>query len=140
MEHLKRRFIGHKKTPTCNFGTQFARTGTAVEIRQSPEREGTRNVNVTLLPSVRLTLKLFPLLLLYTILLQACTIILVVWQFSLGIQSSKLGFHGLHTVEPGLLKAITKFRYIKHVSSKYEPTYVLFEVKAVSQHLRDEIK
>lgn len=69
MESLKRTFIGHKKTPTCNFCTQFARTGQAVEIRQSPEIEGTHNVNVTLLPSVRLTLNLFPILLLYTILL-----------------------------------------------------------------------
>lgn len=68
MESLKRRFIGHKKTPTCNFGTQFAWTGQAVEISQSQEREGTRNVKVTLLPSVRLTLNLFPLLLLCTIL------------------------------------------------------------------------
>lgn len=41
--------------------------------------------------------------------------------------------------EPGLLKLITKIYYIKHFSSKYEPTYVLFEVKAVSQHMRDEI-
>lgn len=69
MEFLKRKFIAHKKTPTCKFGTQFARTGQAVVIRQSPEIEGTHNVNVTPLPSVRLTLNLFPLLLLYIILL-----------------------------------------------------------------------
>lgn len=45
MESPKRRFIGHKKTPTCNFGTQFARTGQAVEIKQSPERERKRKRN-----------------------------------------------------------------------------------------------
>lgn len=42
-------------------------------------------------------------------------------------------------IGPGLLKVITKIHHITICLPKYESTYVLFEVKAVSQHLRDEI-